>query len=99
MTLIHQAGSDRENGATEIFLQMRKGMPAVLQFRMEHMSRETTTPHNYTRSMILQSDYRKSSNTPQAWRVLLMKEFEAKLKIIKQDDETKESSPSEKYRV
>ena len=28
-------------------------------------------------------------NTPQIWRVLLDEEFEAKLKIIKQDDETK----------
>ena len=28
-------------------------------------------------------------NIPQVWRVLLDKEFEAKLKIIKQDDETK----------
>ena len=29
-------------------------------------------------------------DTPQVWRVLLDEEFEAKLKIIKQDDETKQ---------
>ena len=30
-------------------------------------------------------------NTPQVWRVLLDKEFEAKLKVIKKDDESKRS--------
>ena len=32
---------------------------------------------------------KRNPNTPQVWRVLLDEEFEAKLKIIKQDDETK----------
>ena len=32
----------------------------------------------------------ENSTTPQVWRVLLDDEFKAKLKIVKQDDETKQ---------
>ena len=32
----------------------------------------------------------ENSSTPQVWRVLLDDEFKAKLKIVKQDDETKQ---------
>ena len=54
--------------------------------------RETTTPHNYTPV----DDFtvritENNPNQPQTWRVLLDDEFEAKLKIIKQDDETKKA--------
>ena len=42
--------------------------------------------------MILQYSITENNpNTPQTWRVLLDDEFEAKLKIIKQDDETKKA--------
>ena len=55
-----------------------------------YIVRETTTPHNYkpVDDFIVRITEHKP-NTPQVWRVLLDKEFEAKLKIIKQDDETK----------
>src|SRR5699024_1809614 len=51
---------------------------------------ETTTPHNYT--PVDDFTVRITENNPnqsQTWRVLMDDEFEAKLKIIKQDDETK----------
>ena len=55
-----------------------------------YLVRETTTPHNYkpVDDFIVRIT-EHHPNTPQVWRVLLDKEFEAKLKIIKQDDETK----------
>ena len=54
--------------------------------------RETTTPHNYkpVDDFIVRITENKPTE-PQTWRVLLDKEFSAKLKIIKQDDETKKS--------
>ena len=57
-----------------------------------YIVRETTTPHNYTPV----DDFtvritENNPNQPQTWRVLLDDEFEAKLKIIKQDDETKKA--------
>lgn len=55
-----------------------------------YLVRETTTPHNYkpVDDFIVRIT-EHHPNTPQVWRVLLDEEFEAKLKIIKQDDETK----------
>lgn len=55
-----------------------------------YLVRETTTPHNYkpVDDFIVRIT-EHNPNTPQVWRVLLDEEFEAKLKIIKQDDETK----------
>ena len=55
-----------------------------------YIVRETTTPHNYkpVDDFIVRIT-EHAPNTPQVWRVLLDEEFEAKLKIIKQDDETK----------
>ena len=57
-----------------------------------YIVRETTTPHNYHPV----DDFRVTitenhPNEPQVWRVLLDKEFKAKLKIMKKDDETKKS--------
>ena len=54
--------------------------------------RETTTPHNYTPVDDFTVHITENNpNQPQTWRVLLDDEFEAKLKIIKQDDETKKA--------
>ena len=55
-----------------------------------YLVRETTTPHNYkpVDDFIVRIT-EHNPTTPQIWRVLLDKAFEAKLKIIKQDDETK----------
>ena len=55
-----------------------------------YLVRETTTPHNYkpVDDFIVRIT-EHNPTTPQVWRVLLDEEFEAKLKIIKQDDETK----------
>ena len=72
---------------------MRKGYARSIALPYgTYIVRETTTPHNYTpvNDFIVQIT-ENHPTTPQVWRVLLDKEFEAKLKIIKQDDETKKA--------
>ena len=53
------------------------------------MVRETTTPHNFKPVDDFTVVISENKSEPQVWRVLLDDEFSAKLKIIKQDDETK----------
>lgn len=79
-----------ENGATEIFTDEKGYACSIALPYGTYIVRETTTPHNYTPV----DDFtvritENNPNQPQTWRVLLDDEFEAKLKIIKQDDETK----------
>ena len=79
-----------ENGATEIFTDEKGYACSIAIPYGTYIVRETTTPHNYTPvdDFIVQITENHPS-TSQVWRVMLDKEFEAKLKIIKQDDETK----------
>ena len=81
-----------ENGATEIFTDEKGYACSIAIPYGTYIVRETTTPHNYTPV----DDFtvritENNPNQPQTWRVLLDDEFEAKLKIIKQDDETKKA--------
>ena len=79
-----------ENGATEMFTDEKGHACSIALPYGTYLVRETTTPHNYKPVddfIVRISEH--SPNTPQVWRVLLDEEFEAKLKIIKQDDETK----------
>ena len=81
-----------ENGATEIFTDERGYACSIPLPFGSYIVRETTTPHNYHPV----DDFRVTitenhPNEPQVWRVLLDKEFKAKLKIMKKDDETKKS--------
>ena len=78
------------NGETEMFTD-EKGYACSIPLPFgTYIVRETTTPHNYTpvKDFIVRVTEHKP-DTPQVWRVLLDDEFEAKLKIVKQDDETK----------
>lgn len=79
-----------ENGATEMFTDEKGYACSIALPYGTYLVRETTTPHNYkpVDDFIVRIT-EHSPNTPQVWRVLLDEEFEAKLKIIKQDDETK----------
>ncbi len=81
-----------ENGATEIFTDERGYACSIPLPFGTYIVRETTTPHNYTpvKDFLVYVTEHKP-NTPQVWRVLLDDEFEAKLKIVKQDDETKKA--------
>lgn len=81
-----------ENGATEIFTDEKGYACSIAIPYGTYIVRETTTPHNYTPvdDFIVQITENHPS-TPQVWRVMLDKEFEAKLKIIKQDAETKKA--------
>ncbi len=79
-----------ENGETEIFTDERGYACSIALPFGTYLVRETTTPHNYTpvKDFIVHITEHKP-DTPQVWRVLLDDEFEAKLRIIKKDDETK----------
>ena len=79
-----------ENGATEMFTDEKGHACSIALPYGTYLVRETTTPHNYkpVDDFIVRIT-EHHPNTPQVWRVLLDEEFEAKLKIIKQDDETK----------
>lgn len=81
-----------ENGATEIFTDEKGYARSIAIPYGTYIVRETTTLHNYTpvNDFIVQIT-ENHPTTPQVWRVFLDKEFEAKLKIIKQDDETKKA--------
>lgn len=81
-----------ENGATEIFTNEKGYVKSIAIPYGTYLVRETTTPHNYkpVDDFIVRVTENKPTE-PQTWRVLLDKEFSAKLKIIKQDDETKKS--------
>lgn len=79
-----------ENGATEIFTDEKGYACSIALPYGTYVVRETTTPHNYTPvDNFIVTVKEHHPNTPQVWRVLLDDEFEAKLKIVKQDDETK----------
>lgn len=79
-----------ENGTTEIFTDEKGYACSIALPYGTYIVRETTTPHNYkpVDDFIVRITEHKPA-TPQVWRVLLDDEFEAKLKLIKQDDETK----------
>ena len=79
-----------ENGATEMFTDEKGYACSIALPYGTYLVRETTTPHNYkpVDDFIVRIT-EHNPTTPQVWRVLLDEEFEAKLKIIKQDDETK----------
>ena len=79
-----------ENGATEMFTDEKGHACSIALPYGTYLVRETTTPHNYkpVDDFIVRIT-EHNPTTPQIWRVLLDKAFEAKLKIIKQDDETK----------
>ena len=81
-----------EDGKTEMFTDER-GYACSIPFPYgRYIVRETTTPHNFmpVDDFIVTVTVTENSSTPQVWRVLLDDEFKAKLKIVKQDDETKQ---------
>ena len=80
------------DGKTEMFTDKKGHAVSIPIPYGKYIVRETTTPHNFTPI----DDFKVTITenhpaTPQQWRVLLDDEFEAKLKIIKKDDETKKS--------
>ena len=78
-----------EDGKTEIFTD-EKGHACTIPLPYgTYVVRETTTPHNFKPVADFTVIISENKSEPQVWRVLLDGEFSAKLKIIKQDDETK----------
>ena len=78
------------DGKTEMFTD-EKGYACSIPIPYgTYIVRETTTPHNFTPVDDFMVTISENKTEPQTWRVLLDDEFEAKLKIIKKDDETKQ---------
>lgn len=81
-----------DDNKTEMFTDGRGHAQSIALPYGKYIVRETTTPHNFTPVddfiVTITENY---PTTPQVWRVLLDDEFEAKLKIVKKDDETKKS--------
>lgn len=80
------------DGKTEMFTD-KKGYACSIPLPYgTYVVKETSEKHNYEPVddfIVMISE--NHPNDPQVWRVLLDNEFEAKLKIIKKDDETKRS--------
>lgn len=79
-----------EDGKTEMFTDERGYACSIPIPYGRYIVRETTTPHNFKPVDDFIVTVTENSSTPQVWRVLLDDEFKAKLKIVKQDDETKQ---------
>jgi 5-hydroxyisourate hydrolase-like protein (transthyretin family) len=79
-----------EDGKTEMFTDKNGYACSVALPYGTYVVRETTTPHNYKPVKDFVVSIREHHpDEPQAWRVLLDDEFEAKLKIVKKDSGTK----------
>ena len=78
------------DGKTEMFTDERGSACSIPIPYGRYIVRETTTPHNFMPVDDFIVTVTENSSTPQVWRVLLDDEFKAKLKIVKQDDETKQ---------
>lgn len=79
-----------EDGKTEMFTDERGYACSIPIPYGRYIVRETTRPHNFMPVDDFIVTVTENSSTPQVWRVLLDDEFKAKLKIVKQDDETKQ---------
>ena len=79
-----------EDGKTEMFTDERGYACSIPIPYGRYIVRKTTTPHNFMPVDDFIVTVTENSSTPQVWRVLLDDEFKAKLKIVKQDDETKQ---------
>ena len=79
-----------EDGKTEMFTDERGYACSIPIPYGRYIVCETTTPHNFMPVDDFIVTVTENSSTPQVWRVLLDDEFKAKLKIVKQDDETKQ---------
>ena len=79
-----------EDGKTEMFTDERGYACSIPIPYGRYIVRETTTPHNFMPVDDFIVTVTENISTPQVWRVLLDDKFKAKLKIVKQDDETKQ---------
>lgn len=72
------------DGGTEMFTDERGYACSIPLPFGTYVVRETTTPHNYKPvDDFIVTISENNPNKPQVWKVLLDKEFKAKLKIIK----------------
>lgn len=80
------------DGQTEMFTDEKGYAKSIPLPYGTYVVRETTSKHNYAPvDDFVVKITENHPDTPQTWRVLLDKEFKAKLKIIKKDAETQKS--------
>ena len=80
------------DGQTEMFTDEKGYARSIPLPYGTYVVRETTSKHNYAPvDDFIVKITENHPDTPQTWRVLLDKEFKAKLKIIKKDAETQKS--------
>lgn len=80
------------DGQTELFTDEKGYARSIPLPYGTYVVRETTSKHNYAPvDDFVVKITENHPDTPQTWRVLLDKEFKAKLKIIKKDAETQKS--------
>ena len=80
------------DGQTEMFTDEKGYARSIPLPYGTYVVRETTSKHNYAPvDDFVVKITENHPDTPQTWRVLLDKEFKAKLKIIKKDAETQKS--------
>ena len=90
------------DGATEMFTDEKGYAKSIALPYGTYLVRETTSKHNFTPvDDFIVTINENHPTTPQTWRVLLDAEFEAKLKIVKKDDETKKTVllPNTEFKV
>lgn len=92
----------RADGGTEMFTDKKGHAVSIALPYGTYIVRETTPIHNF---LPVQDFYVKITENnptePQVWRVLLDDQFEAKIRIIKKDDETGKSVllPGTEFRI
>lgn len=80
------------DGKTEMFTDSKGYACSIPLPYGTYLVKETTTPHNYTPvDDFVVTISENHPDEPQTWRILLDDEFQAKLKIVKKDDETKQT--------
>lgn len=78
-------------GKTELITDERGYVCSVAIPYGSYIIRETTVPHNLTPAEDFKIVISENQTEPQVWKILVKSEFQAKLKIVKLDEDTKKS--------
>ena len=79
------------DGAREIFTDKNGEAKTIPLPYGIYIGTESTVPHNYSKCDDFEVTISDNSNEPQSWISLIDKEYESRLKIVKQDSETQKT--------
>lgn len=79
------------DGKTELITDERGYACSAAMPYGSYIIRETTVPHNLTPAEDFKIVISENQTEPQVWKILVKSEFQAKLKIVKLDEDTKKS--------